>query len=212
MRIPYSWLREVVQAGAPGWDVSADELEQAFIRIGHEVEDVITAGPVTGPLVVGRVAEIDRTHRVQEAHPGLQGRRRRPEPRDIVCGATNFAVGDLVVVALPGACCPATSPSPRARPTASTSDGMICSAAELNLGADHSGIMVLPPGTAEPGAARRRRARPRRRGVRPGHHPGPRLLPVDPRHGPRDRLRLRPGLRRPGRRACRCPPTARRGR
>lgn len=43
MRIPYSWLVEAVQAGAPGWDVSPEELEAAFIRIGHEVEDVIAA-------------------------------------------------------------------------------------------------------------------------------------------------------------------------
>ncbi|MBN9635616.1 MAG: hypothetical protein J0H22_10530, partial [Actinobacteria bacterium] len=59
MRIPYSWLREAVRAGAPGWDVSPEELEAAFIRIGHEVEDVIAAGPVTGPLTVGRVVEIE---------------------------------------------------------------------------------------------------------------------------------------------------------
>ena len=59
MRLPYSWLRDVVSAGAPGWDVSADELEQTLIRIGYEVEDVIPVGPVTGPLVVGRVLEIE---------------------------------------------------------------------------------------------------------------------------------------------------------
>ncbi|WP_444308852.1 hypothetical protein, partial [Mycobacterium marinum] len=55
MRVPYSWLREVVAAGAPGWDVSPEELEQALVRIGHEVEAVTPVGPVTGPLTVGRV-------------------------------------------------------------------------------------------------------------------------------------------------------------
>ncbi|MDT5360944.1 MAG: phenylalanyl-tRNA synthetase beta chain, partial [Mycobacterium sp.] len=39
MRVPYSWLREIVQVGAPGWDPGADELEQTLIRIGHEVEE-----------------------------------------------------------------------------------------------------------------------------------------------------------------------------
>ena len=34
MRVPYSWLREVVKVGAPGWDVTPDELEQALVRIG----------------------------------------------------------------------------------------------------------------------------------------------------------------------------------
>ena len=59
MRLPYSWLREVVAAGAPGWDVDPHDLEQALIRVGHEVEDVITLGPVSGPLRVGRVTGID---------------------------------------------------------------------------------------------------------------------------------------------------------
>ena len=77
MRVPYSWLREIVRAGAPGWDVAPDELEQTLIRIGHEVEEVIPVGPVSGPLTIGRVAEIDAAHRVQEAHPGRQSRRRR---------------------------------------------------------------------------------------------------------------------------------------
>ena len=59
MRVPYSWLREVVAAGAPGWDVAPGDLEQTLVRIGHEVEEVITLGPVDGPLTVGRVAGIE---------------------------------------------------------------------------------------------------------------------------------------------------------
>lgn len=55
----YSWLREVVQAGAPGWDVEPHDLERALIRVGHEVEDIITLGPVTGPLKVARVTAIE---------------------------------------------------------------------------------------------------------------------------------------------------------
>jgi phenylalanyl-tRNA synthetase beta chain len=74
------------------------------------------------------------------------------EPRDIVCGATNFAVGDLVVVALPGTTLPGDFTITARKTYGRTSDGMICSTAELNLGTDHSGILVLPPGTAEPGA------------------------------------------------------------
>lgn len=157
MRVPYSWLREAVQAGAPGWDVSAEELEAAFIRIGHEVEDVITAGPVTGPLVVGRVAEIEeltefkkpiRACKVDVGSHNVDG-----QPRDIVCGARNFAVGDLVVVALPGCVLPGDFKIATRKTYGKVSDGMICSAAELNFGSDHSGIIVLPPGTAEPGAS-----------------------------------------------------------
>ncbi|MGE2717612.1 phenylalanine--tRNA ligase subunit beta [Mycolicibacterium litorale] len=151
MRLPYSWLREVVQAGAPGWDVPADELEQALIRIGHEVEEVLPVGPVTGPLTVGRVAEIEELTDFKKPIRAVKVDVGEPELRDIVCGATNFAVGDLVVVALPGTTLPGDFTIAKRKTYGRTSDGMICSTAELNLGADHSGILVLPPGTAAPG-------------------------------------------------------------
>ncbi|CQD15148.1 phenylalanyl-tRNA synthetase subunit beta [Mycobacterium europaeum] len=152
MRIPYSWLREVVAAGAPGWDATPADLEQTLIRIGHEVEEVVALGPVDGPLTVGRVTGIEeltgfkKPIRACRVDVGAGG------DRDIVCGATNFAVGDLVVVALPGTTLPGGFAIAARKTYGRDSDGMICSAAELGLGADHSGILVLPPGTAEPGA------------------------------------------------------------
>ncbi|MGB3480695.1 MAG: phenylalanine--tRNA ligase subunit beta, partial [Mycobacterium sp.] len=155
MKIPYSWLRDVVSVGAPGWDVSATELEQALIRVGHEVEGVHTLGPVTGPLTFGRVTEIEeltefkKPIRACKVDVGAAG----GGVRDIVCGARNFVVGDLVVVALPGTTLPGDFHIAKRKTYGRTSDGMICSAAELGLGADHSGIMVMPPGTAEPGDA-----------------------------------------------------------
>ena len=152
MRIPYSWLREVVSAGAPGWDVTPDDLEQALVRIGHEVEDVITLGPVDGPLTVGRVAAIEELTEFKKPIRACKVDVGEQQPRDIVCGATNFAVGDLVVVALPGTTLPGGFNITARKTYGHTSDGMICSAAELGLAADHSGILVLPPGTAEPGA------------------------------------------------------------
>ena len=45
MRVPYSWLRETVRAGAPDWDAAPADLEAALIRIGHEVEDVVAGCP-----------------------------------------------------------------------------------------------------------------------------------------------------------------------
>src|SRR6201991_1909068 len=151
MRLPYSWLREVVSAGAPGWDVSADELEQTLIRIGHEVEEVIPVGPVTGPLTIGRVAEIEELTEFKKPIRAVKVDVGEPELRDIVCGATNFAVDDLVVVALPGTVLPGDFTIAARKTYGRTSDGMICSTAELHLGSDHSGILVLPPGTAKPG-------------------------------------------------------------
>jgi len=155
MRVPYSWLREVVNAaptGAPGWDVPPDDLAQALTRIGHEIETVIELGPVSGPLTVGRVAEIEELTEFKKPIRACRVDVGESEPRDIVCGATNFEVGDLVVVALPGTTLPDDFTITTRNTYGRTSDGMICSAAELHLGTDHSGILVLPPGTAEPGA------------------------------------------------------------
>lgn len=152
MRVPYSWLREVVAAGAPGWDVAPADLEQALIRIGHEVEDVVALGPVSGPLTVGRVTAIEELAGFKKPIRACRVDVGESEDRDIVCGATNFAVGDLVVAALPGTTLPGDFTIAARKTYGRTSDGMICSAAELGLGVDHSGILVLPPGTAEPGA------------------------------------------------------------
>ena len=74
------------------------------------------------------------------------------EPRQIVCGAWNFGAGATVAVALPGALLPgAEQPLGEAKLRGETSRGMILSERELELGADHSGIMVLgdeiEPGT-----------------------------------------------------------------
>src|ERR1700761_552593 len=152
MRVPYSWLREVVSVGAPGWDVTPDDLEQALVRIGHEVEEVITLGPIDGPLTVGRVIEIEELTEFKKPIRACKVDVGERGTREIVCGATNFAPGDLVAVALPGTTLPGGFKITERKTYGRTSDGMICSAAELGLAADHSGILVLPPGTAEPGA------------------------------------------------------------
>jgi phenylalanyl-tRNA synthetase beta chain len=152
MRIPYSWLREVVAVGAPGWDVAPDDLEQTLVRIGHEVEEVVTLGPVDGPLTVARVTGIDELTGFKKPIRACLVDVGPGEQHEIVCGATNFMAGDLVVVALPGATLPGGFAITARKAYGRNSDGMICSTAELGLGADHSGILVLPPGTAEPGA------------------------------------------------------------
>ena len=152
MRVPYSWLREVVSAGAPDWDVPPAELEQTLVRIGHEVEEVTPLGPVDGPLTVGRVTDIEELTGFKKPIRFCRVDVGDGQDREIVCGATNFVTGDLVVAALPGTTLPGGFTITGRKTYGRDSDGMICSAAELGLGADHSGILVLPPGTAEPGA------------------------------------------------------------
>jgi phenylalanyl-tRNA synthetase beta chain len=152
MRVPYSWLREVISVGAPGWDAAPADLEQALVRIGHEVEEVVTLGPVTGPLTVGRVTDIEELTEFKKPIRACKVDVGEDKTREIVCGATNFASGDLVVVALPGTTLPGGFTITQRKTYGRTSDGMICSAAELGLAAEYSGILVLPPATAEPGA------------------------------------------------------------
>jgi phenylalanyl-tRNA synthetase beta chain len=155
VRVPVSWLTNYLETDEK---LTPDQIADAFVRLGMEVEDVRPLGPVTGPLVVGRVAEITeltefkkpiRYCLVEVAEEDDEDT--EPRTRGVICGATNFAEGDLVVVALPGAVLPGDFTIAARRSYGHLSDGMICSARELGLGDDHTGILVLPPGEAGAG-------------------------------------------------------------
>jgi phenylalanyl-tRNA synthetase beta chain len=154
MRVPISWLREYVDLPPT---VTAREVADRLIRAGLEVEAVDEVGAdVSGSLVVGRVLSfVEETHKNGKTIRWCSvdvGGGAEAEPRGIVCGARNFAEGDLVVVALPGTVLPGGFTIGARRTYGHVSDGMICSALELGLGDDHTGIIVLGPGeTAEPG-------------------------------------------------------------
>jgi phenylalanyl-tRNA synthetase beta chain len=149
VRVSLSWLREHVELPA---DLSAQQLDAALVRVGLEVESIVDLrATVDGPLVVGRVLSIEDVAGVKK--PIRYCQVDVGSPRGIICGATNFAVGDLVVVALPGTVLPSGFEITARRTYGHVSDGMICSARELGLGDDHSGIIVLPPDvSAVPGA------------------------------------------------------------
>ncbi len=151
MRAPLSWLREYAALPA---DLTARELAAALIRVGLEVETVEAAGAdITGPLVIGRVLAYEvEEHSNGKAIRWCQVDDGEAEPRGIVCGAHNFAAGDLVVVALPGATLPGPFPIAARKTYGHVSDGMICSAKELGLGDDHTGIIVLDEPELEPGS------------------------------------------------------------
>lgn len=139
MLVPLSWLRAVLPALA---DLPGRQVADALLRVGLEVERVERLR--VDHLVVGRVLAYD-----EETHTNGKTVRwctvdvGEGEPRGIVCGARNFAVGDAVAVALPGAVLPGDFAISRRKTYGHLSDGMICSARELGLGEDHTGILVL---------------------------------------------------------------------
>jgi phenylalanyl-tRNA synthetase beta chain len=149
MRAPVSWIAEFVELPAR---LSGAALGEALIRVGLEVERVESpADAVTGPLRVGQVISIEELTDFKKPIRFCTVDVGEPAPRGIVCGARNFSEGDLIVAALPGAVLPGPFPIAARQTYGRTSDGMICSARELGLGDDHTGILVLPPGPAEPG-------------------------------------------------------------
>ena len=152
MRAPQSWYTEVLRTAAPDWSASTDEIDAGFVRVGFEIEDIEPFPEITGPLVVGRVEDIEELTEFRKPIRFCTVDVGEAEPRGIICGARNFAVGDLIVAALPGAVLPGGFAITARETYGRVSDGMICSVSELGIGTDHSGILVLAPGTAEPGA------------------------------------------------------------
>ena len=146
MKVPYSWLSEF--AALPQ-NISLEELESAFVRVGFEVESIDVQGEgLTGPLVVARVESIEelKEHKKPIRYVGLDCG--EGSTRFVICGAQNFAVGDLVVASLPGAVLPGNFVISARETYGKTSNGMICSARELGISEEHSGIIVLTPGSA----------------------------------------------------------------
>ena len=152
MRAPQSWYTEVLRAGDPEWSASVPEIDAGFVRVGFEIEDIDPFPTITGPLVIGRVLDIEELTGFKKPIRFCQVDVGKAEPQGIVCGARNFVVGDLIVAALPGTVLPGPFEIAARTTYGRVSDGMICSVSELGIGTDHSGILVLAPGTAEPGA------------------------------------------------------------
>jgi tRNA-binding EMAP/Myf-like protein len=90
-------------------------------------------------------------HNAGASEPDRTGATPAGGSRGIVCGAHNFAAGDLVVVALPGTTLAGGFEIAARKTYGHISDGMICAEDELGIGNDHSGIIVLPPDAGRPG-------------------------------------------------------------
>ncbi|MFF0435870.1 phenylalanine--tRNA ligase subunit beta [Streptomyces sp. NPDC004327] len=148
MRVPLSWLREYVDL--PSTETGRD-VQAKLVSAGLEVETVEQLGAgLTGPLVVGKVLTIEELTEFKKpirfCTVDVGQANGTGEPQEIICGARNFAEGDKVVVALPGAVLPGDFRIAERKTYGRVSKGMICSGDELGMGDDGThGIIVLPP-------------------------------------------------------------------
>jgi phenylalanyl-tRNA synthetase beta chain len=140
VRVPLSWLADHVDV-----DVPAATLAERLTFAGIEIETIHRVGDDLAGILTARVLEVtphpdaDRLVLVRVDAGG--------EDRSVVCGAHNFAPGDVVPWAAPGAKLPGGIEIGRRKVRGAWSEGMLASARELGVFDDHSGILVLPPDT-----------------------------------------------------------------
>jgi phenylalanyl-tRNA synthetase beta chain len=149
MRAPLSWLAEYVDL--PG-DSTPESVMAELVKVGLE-EEGAHRFELSGPIVVGQVLEFTpeeqsngktiRWCQVRVAPEGQAAADGGADVRGIVCGASNFEVGDKVVVCLPGAVLPGNFEIAARKTYGHVSDGMMASARELTLSDDHAGIIRL---------------------------------------------------------------------
>src|SRR3954454_4063129 len=140
MKVLLSWLREFAPIRG-----EVAEIADTLSDLGLAVEDVARLGADLDGVVVARVLATRRhpnADRIQlvdvDAGDG--------EALQVCCGAFNMAVGDLVPLATVGTTMPDGRAIARAKLRGEWSNGMLCSARELELSDDHGGILILPPG------------------------------------------------------------------
>ncbi len=140
MKVSLKWLKRYVSIEA-----TPQELSEVFPMLGFEVEEMITLGlPPLEHVVVGEVKS-------RKQHPDadrlgiceVQVGPNESDIKQIVCGASNYKVGDRVPVALIGAVLPGDFSIKKSKLRGVDSEGMMCSARELGLGTDHGGLLIL---------------------------------------------------------------------
>ena len=137
MKVLLSWLREFAPIeGDP------HELADHMSDLGMAVEETQILNSLDG-VVVARVADLrphPKADRIQLVDVEIDN----GEPMQVCCGAFNMSVGDLIPFATIGTVMPDGMEIAQRKMRGEMSNGMCCSAAELGLGADHDGIMILP--------------------------------------------------------------------
>jgi phenylalanyl-tRNA synthetase beta chain len=138
MKLSLSWLKEFLPLTQ-----STSEIAEALTFAGIEIEGIQQRGADLDKVIVSQIESF-------EAHPNADrlsvcrvndGSSLR---RQIVCGAKNFRAGDKVPLALPGAILPDGMKIRASKLRGVESEGMLCSARELNLAEDAAGLLILP--------------------------------------------------------------------
>lgn len=142
MKISLSWLRDHLRT-----DKGASEIARILTDAGLEVCTIESTGVAIPKVVAARIVEsvqhpnADRLS-VCKVDDGSGS------PRQIVCGANNYKVGDIVPLAQPGAVMPGDFKIKVGKLRGVESEGMMCSSKELGLGEGADGLLILPPDTA----------------------------------------------------------------
>lgn len=138
MKFSESWLRSFVNP-----TVSGNEFSHLLTMAGLEVEEEESVAPAFNHIVVAQVIEVNKhpdADRLNVCRVDIGS----GEPQQIVCGAPNVAPGLKVPCALPGARLPGDFVIKVAKVRGIESSGMLCSAKELGIAEDASGLLVLP--------------------------------------------------------------------
>ncbi|MBR3424792.1 MAG: phenylalanine--tRNA ligase subunit beta [Neisseriaceae bacterium] len=138
MQFSYSWLKSWANP-----NLSADELASVLTMSGLEVEEQTTAAPAFTGVVVAQVKAVEK-HPDADRLNVTQVDTGNGELIQIVCGAPNVAVGVKVPCALSGAVLPGDFKIKPTKMRGQQSNGMLCSAKELGLAEDASGLLILP--------------------------------------------------------------------
>ena len=138
MKISLSWLKEFVPYEGP-----VEDLVALLTRAGLEVEGVQQLGADFPNVVVAQILE-SNPHPNADRLSVCRVDDGSGEPRQIVCGAKNYKVGDKVPLALPGAVLPGNFKIKVGKLRGVESEGMMCSARELQLAEDADGLLILP--------------------------------------------------------------------
>ena len=144
MKISYNWLKNYIDLDPI--EHAPEFLAEVLPLLGFDIEAFEKLGPPQlENVVVGQVLEYGQHPDADRLRCCLVSTGQEGEPHKIVCGAKNFQAGDKVMVALPGAVLPGNFKIKASKLRGQPSEGMLCSAKELQIGQDHDGIMILDP-------------------------------------------------------------------